>query len=170
MISCLKMVKLYHNRRRQAMKHAYLILAHNQEKLLIQLLHSLDVKENDIYLHIDKRSEIKLENISESVHNAKVEFVNRISVEWGGYSMIEATMILLKAATKTHHIYYHLLSGVDLPLKSINQINSFYEKTLVKNLFNFLTKRNVIRSIMSDSVIKVILGISAEENIIFGKP
>lgn len=122
------------------MRHAYMILAHNQEDLLIKLLNSLDIDDNDIYLHIDKRSTLDLKRISESVKSASLEFVDRIKVEWGGFTMIEATMILLKAATKTSHVYYHLLSGVDLPLKNIREINSFYEENNGKEFIRFFDK------------------------------
>ena len=36
-------------------------------------------------------------------------------------------MDLLKEATNTYHDYYHLISGVDLPLKSQNEIYNFFE-------------------------------------------
>lgn len=122
------------------MRHAYMILAHNQEDLLIKLVQSLDISDNDIYVHIDQRSTLNKNRISESVSQATIQFVDRVKVEWGGYSMIVATMILLKAATKTHHIYYHLLSGVDLPLKNIKEINAFYEDNAGKEFIRFFDK------------------------------
>ena len=36
-------------------------------------------------------------------------------------------MILLKEAVKTEHEYYHLLSGMDLPIKSQDEIHQFFE-------------------------------------------
>ena len=38
-------------------KHAYLIMAHNNWKILEKLLILLDDKRNDIYLHIDLKSD-----------------------------------------------------------------------------------------------------------------
>lgn len=37
------------------MKHAYLIMAHNDIPLLRKLIEILDYPDNDIYLHIDKK-------------------------------------------------------------------------------------------------------------------
>jgi hypothetical protein len=37
------------------MKHAYLIIAHNEFKILSYLVKALDDERNDIYVHIDKR-------------------------------------------------------------------------------------------------------------------
>ena len=122
------------------MRHAYMILAHNQEDLLISLVKSLDISDNDIYIHIDLRSTIDKNRISDNVSRATIQFVDRVKVEWGGYSMIVATMTLLKAATKTHHIYYHLLSGVDLPLRNIQEINRFYENNAGKEFIRFFDK------------------------------
>ena len=110
-------------------RHAYLVMAHNQIELLKDLLKSLDVNENDIYLHIDAKSDINITDLNDVVQQAELFFTERISVYWGGYSQIEATLILLKEATKTEHAYYHMLSGVDLPLKNIKQINAFYNKS-----------------------------------------
>lgn len=49
-------------------KHAYLIIAHDNWKILEKLLILLDDKRNDIYLHIDRKS--NLINFSNNVHNA----------------------------------------------------------------------------------------------------
>ena len=38
------------------MKHAFLIIAHNEPGVLAALLQQLDDERNDIYLHIDARS------------------------------------------------------------------------------------------------------------------
>lgn len=38
------------------MKHAFLIIAHNEYPILEVLLSMLDDERNDIYLHIDKRA------------------------------------------------------------------------------------------------------------------
>ena len=41
------------------MKHTYMVMAHNQIELLKILLNKLDTEENDIIVHIDKKSNIK---------------------------------------------------------------------------------------------------------------
>ena len=40
------------------MKHAYLIQAHNNKNQLLKLIHSLDYELNDIYIHIDAKSDL----------------------------------------------------------------------------------------------------------------
>ena len=106
------------------MKHAYLILAHNEFGLLQTLVSSLDDPRNDIYVHIDKKVPV-LPQLK--VEKAGMEIIGRrIDVRWGDYSMVEAEYALLEAATaRGQYAYYHLLSGVDLPLKSQNTIHAF---------------------------------------------
>ena len=45
------------------MKHAYLIMAHNEWDMLNKLIQALDYPNNDIYLHIDKKADLKKVNI-----------------------------------------------------------------------------------------------------------
>ena len=45
------------------MKHAYLIIAHNEPFVLQTLLSLIDDRNNDVFLHIDKRSELLYRDI-----------------------------------------------------------------------------------------------------------
>lgn len=109
-------------------KHAYLIMAHTQPELLKKLLMLLDDERNDIYLHIDsKAKEFPMEEAAAVVSKAKCIFTERTNVKWGSYSQIHCEMVLLKEAAKSEHAYYHLLSGMDLPIKSQDEIHSFFK-------------------------------------------
>lgn len=119
-------------------RHAYLISAHNQPELLKILLSQLDVDTNDIVLHIDKKSSLQYDDFLGCIHNAKLLTCDRISVAWGAYSQIDAILTELKTAFYTgEHIHYHLLSGADLPLRNIREINAFYDSHSNKNFVNF---------------------------------
>jgi len=110
-------------------KHAYLIMAHTQPELLKKLLVRLDDVRNDIYLHIDsKAKDYPLQEIAAVLKKSKCIFTERTDVKWGSYSQINCEMVLLKEAVKTEHSYYHLLSGMDLPIKSQDEIHDFFEK------------------------------------------
>ena len=108
------------------MKHAYLILAHHEFALLQTLIGCLDDARNDIYVHIDK----KVKTLPE-LHAEKARLVllrNRVDVRWGDYTVVEAEFALFGAAKKNGpYAYYHLLSGVDLPIKSQDYIHRFFE-------------------------------------------
>lgn len=108
-------------------RHAYLIMAHNQFETLAVLLGLLDDERNDIYLHVDvKAVDFDADRLRRRVHKAVLHLVDRRDVRWGGYSEVECEMALLRAAILRPHAYYHLLSGVDLPIKSQDYIHQFF--------------------------------------------
>jgi len=116
-------------------KHAYMILAHKNPDQLQKLLGTLDRPENDIYLHIDRKAGFDYGQFS--VKQATLESINpRIRVTWGGASIVRVEMALLEAAVKRPHSYYHLLSGLDLPLKSNEHISKFFSDNAGKEFLD----------------------------------
>lgn len=108
-------------------RHAYMIMCHDNFQHLCRLLSELDDERNDFYIHIDKKCRsYPYKEICNSVIKGSLHFVKRVSVNWGGYSQVYAELVLLEAATKDQHAYYHLISGVDYPLKSQNYIHQFF--------------------------------------------
>lgn len=55
----------------------------------------------------------------------------------GGYSQICVELALLSEATKKPHSYYHLISGVDFPLKSQADIHQFFDDNAGKEYISF---------------------------------
>ena len=91
-------------------KHAYLIMAHNQKNMLQSLIECLDYKENDIYVHLDRKWEdIEINDIYKFATESKIFILKeRIDVKWGTYSQIECELLLLQEAAPGHYQYYHL--------------------------------------------------------------
>ncbi len=110
-------------------RHAYLILAHGNFGQLRRLVSLLDDSRNDIFVHIDARASDFDECLFQGLcKESGLHFITpRLSVHWGGVSIMRAELELIKAATKGHYNYYHLLSGMDLPLKSQDEIHSFFD-------------------------------------------
>ena len=108
------------------MKHAYLILAHNEPALLSLLVERLDDVRNDIYIHFDR----KLAELPQlqTQHAGLFILTDRVDVRWADVSMIEAEYKLFHAVISSGKIYayHHLLSGVDLPLKNQDHIHHFF--------------------------------------------
>lgn len=118
------------------MKHAYLILAHNEYPVLECLIKAIDDPRNDIYIHFDCKVK-ELPIIKTNKSNLYI-IENRIDVRWGDVSVVEAEYILFEAASnKDTYTYYHLLSGVDIPLKSQNDIHDFFDKYQGKEFIGF---------------------------------
>lgn len=140
-------------------RHAYLIMAHNHFDFLKELLLCLDDRRNDIYLHIDKKAgSLDLNQFSTDLKESRLFFTDRLDVRWGGYSQIACELLLLKAAAgysrknqehncpgvdslpedqKGGYVYYHLLSGSDLPLKSQDEIHAFFDRHAGKEFLAF---------------------------------
>ena len=111
-------------------KHAYLILAHNKMDQLALMLKALDDKRNDFFLLLDcKLKNVDVDALSAAVRKGKLFLLpDQIDVRWGQYSQVLARMTLLKKATETgHYDIYHNISGQDLPLKSQDEIHSFFD-------------------------------------------
>lgn len=120
-------------------KHAYLIMAHNSPRVLMVLLSALDDERNDIFLHIDLKSkEIDVTLIRETICRAHLYLVKSMECRWGEFSLVECELRLIKTCLKKKERYsrIHLLSGSDLPIKSQNEIYSFFEKYKSEEFIN----------------------------------
>ena len=121
-------------------KHAYLIKAHHQFALLRKLLMLLDDERNDIYIHIGMDVKFEREELKGVVKKSALHFVESVREQWGGYSQIQSELILFQAAWEHGYAYYHLISGVDLPIKTRMRYMNFSMSTTEKNLSIFVPK------------------------------
>lgn len=117
-------------------KHAYLILAHNELPVLCRLLKAIDDPRNEVFVHWDA----KVADVPElHMQHAALHIVrNRVDVRWGDYSVVKAEFELFRAATSAGEFaYYHLLSGVDMPLRSQDEIHAFFEANQGREFIGF---------------------------------
>jgi Core-2/I-Branching enzyme. len=118
------------------MKHAYLIIAHNEFTLLKLLINALDDKRNDIFIHFDKKVAVVPQLLVK--HAGLFQTKERIDVRWGNISVVEAEYVLFDEAVKSEkYAYYHLISGVDIPLKGQNEIHDFFLANQGKEFIGF---------------------------------
>ncbi len=122
-------------------KHAYLIIAHNEFEILKLLIASLDDIRNDIYIHFDaKCRELPL---LKCIHSNLYIIPNRIDVHWGDYGIVKTEILLFEYAyvmqkkTGVLYKYYHLISGVDIPLKNQDYIHDFFNQHFGKEFLGF---------------------------------
>lgn len=100
-------------------KCAFLILAH---KDIYSILSFANTKQNyNFYIHLDKKVNIKhfiscYENVPTNVFFLE----DRVSVNWAGFSMVKATILLMNFAIEhdSCNEYFHLISGDDVILIS----------------------------------------------------
>lgn len=108
-------------------KHAYLIMAYNNPGQLAALIKLLDDPRNDIFVHIDKDADFPMESLSSLTTASQLIITPRISVRWGHFSQVRAEFLLLSCAIKNDkYAYYHLLSGMDFPIKTQDEIHAFF--------------------------------------------
>lgn len=111
------------------MRHAFLVIAHNNWWQLKQLIQLLDVENHDIYVHIDKKSKSFSEkDFLNLISKSNVYFFQEYEVFWGGFSQVQVELFLFEKAYSKKYDYYHLMSGLDLPLKSNREIDAFFER------------------------------------------
>ncbi len=109
------------------MNLAYLILAHQNPLALKKLIEKLDHNGVCIFVHIDKKSEIK--KFLSVIAKSNVVFLpnnKRVTVNWGAFGQVLATLNLIEFAYKYNVNFdrYCLLSGSDYPVKNNNEIIS----------------------------------------------
>jgi len=122
------------------MTFAYLILAHKNPEQLQRLLKNLQSEKVFFFIHIDEKTDeipfVELFTGCENIFFCK----KRISVNWSGFSVVEATVLLMETMIKQIGIpdYVHLLSGQDFPLKNPEQINLFFKDNSGKNFLEYV--------------------------------
>ena len=118
------------------MRHAYLIMVHHEFEILQRLLTALDDERNDLYIHVDKQVDTLPLLITKKAGLMVLE--NRVRVYWGDVSQIAAELLLFEAAFKNGpYAYHHVLSGVDMPLKSQDYIHNFFALHQGKEFIGF---------------------------------
>lgn len=122
------------------MKICYLILAHNNSNHFKNLIEAISTENTEIFVHLDKKSNIEGFQTQLAGHNNVVFTKERISVGWGRFSMVQATLNLLKQAffSENKHDYYCFLSGSDYPLKSPIYIENYLQDCDGKEFINIV--------------------------------
>lgn len=126
------------------MRIGYIILCHKNPELVAAIVNRVTVGTDNIaVIHVDAKSDQHAfqDLISE---NSQVCFVKqRVSIYWGGFSSIMATMNALELAFFYDCDRYVLLQGCDYPLHSNEYIVDFFEKN---RSVEFLKAYNITKS------------------------
>ena len=134
-------------------RHAYCIIAHNEPDIFQKLISLLDFPYNDIFVHIDKT--VNIEPFKRATCNySQIKFLqHRRRCRWGTLDMVKVELDLLKEACEfNQYNYYHILSGVDLPIKTQEYLHTlldnnsphynyigFVDNELCKDAINYRT-------------------------------
>ena len=125
------------------MKQAILIQCHKNPSQINLLLDALDDPELDIYVHVDKKSEIAPEIKKEAqIHILPDEY--RVDVGWAVFSQVEATLNLMRyASAHGEYGHYLLCSGQDYPLVPAATLSTFLNQNPETNFVQIWDSKNV---------------------------
>lgn len=118
------------------MKHAFLIMAHEQPQILARLLLALQHERVEIFLHIDcgarftwEEVAAEMEKVAQQPHRSCIHLLQPAQeVHWGDVSQVKIELRLL-AAAREHgdFVHYHWLSGIDFLLHPVEEILQFFD-------------------------------------------
>lgn len=80
------------------LNHAFLIIAHDSPELLKRIINNVKVPNHYVFIHLDKNADQQRFNM---IQEERVTFIDNIYVTHGGFSLIMAEIMLMKAALKS---------------------------------------------------------------------
>ncbi|RHM59397.1 MULTISPECIES: beta-1,6-N-acetylglucosaminyltransferase [Coprobacillaceae] len=125
------------------MKIAFLMLAHKSPQQINKLLECLQDSDIDVYIHLDKKSNIK-KDIQVYPNIIYVDDADRVDIKWGSVSMVNATIQLIKTMVNSKKVYdyVYLISGQDFIIKDIQELKSFLDNNKGQNFIEILDETN----------------------------
>jgi len=113
-------------------------MTHKEPVQLERLLNRLSYPKFDLYVHLDKKINIRDFEYLENLPN--VFFIkNRVRCNWGGFSFVRAITESVREilSKETKYRYVNLLSAQDYPLKNNDYIYTFLKANHGKNFISF---------------------------------
>jgi len=125
-------------------KIAYLLIVHNNAELVARSIRKLDSGNAWFFVHVDRKSDLAEFKTALQHPQGRVVFTKRrSSIFWMGYSMVAATLELMRLARSCgrelgmNFDYHVLLSGADYPLKSSQEIEETLARSSPRNFLMF---------------------------------
>jgi len=117
---------------------AVLITAYKNYFHLEELVDFFDENYN-IYIHIDKKSKITKEEEAKLSSRVNVKFISRqYKINWGGVNHLNSILLLCKRALHDNkNEYFHLITGHDYPIKSLDVFSDFFSALNGKDFMEY---------------------------------
>ena len=113
-------------------KHCFLILTH---KSIDHIYTYAEYYKNcNFYVHVDKKIDINCIKSKELKNVYFIDDANRVDVNWASFSMVQATLNLMKFALKhdSKNGFFHLISGDDVIFESFDRIKFDINKIYIE--------------------------------------
>lgn len=127
--------------------HVFAVVCHKITNPLIYTVRKLSKSKNALVLILfDKKSAdeefIKLQKEFLGLEN--VEFVERISIDWAKFSLVEGPLLMMSYVENIDYKYFSLISGDDVAIPKGSDIMDFLDRSYEKHLefigFDFASK------------------------------
>lgn len=111
------------------MKHAFLIGAYKNPLYLESLINSLDSEKSNIYVHVNAESWIQFKYLATKYQaKSNVHFLHDIKVLWGGCSLLQSIILLIRSALQEKdNQVFHLITGQDILIKPLSELFAFFD-------------------------------------------
>ena len=119
-------------------KHAYIFTVNGNLPVVNTCLQMLDCETNDFYILCDAKWKSEISKDFFQLKNSSIIYLGKKLINWGGYSQVSAVVDLLKEVINSgvKYSYVHFLQGADLPIKSNDEIVSFFEDNYGKEFID----------------------------------
>jgi Core-2/I-Branching enzyme. len=105
---------------------AILLLAHKEMPLIKELTQKLS-KSFEIYIHFDTKMQLSAADEA-FLKEHKIHYISEVKVNWGSWSIGEATVRLMRLALKNPAInYFHIISGQDWVAANVEELYQHFE-------------------------------------------
>jgi core-2/I-Branching enzyme len=122
------------------MRIDYLIRAHTAPDQLARLVRRLDEGDVRFYVHVNRRTDEETFTAMQGGLRGRdnVVWLPRVSCYWGGYSLLQATLVGIEGILASRDLPDHafLLSGQDYPLRPPREIEAFLEARRGRNVLH----------------------------------
>ena len=120
------------------MKHAIMIMAHKNVEHLCRIIGYFN-RQCEVFIHVDKKTRFSLHEKEMLKRMGQIRFFSqKYEVNWGGTSVLECEMFLMrKALEQSDADYFHLLSGQDYPVRPLSEFLDFFEQNDGKEFIQY---------------------------------
>lgn len=111
------------------MSIAYLILAHGAPEQAARLVARISDPQDTVIVHVDRKAELApFTEAFARLPIAPIVTRKRVPVHWGGWGIVQATVIGMREALTLRRPWSHLvlLSGADYPIRSVAETQAFF--------------------------------------------
>jgi hypothetical protein len=108
---------------------AYLVLAHSQPEQVARLVRRISTDDDTVIVHVDRKTAPgPFQEAFARLPIPPVLTRRRAPVHWGGWGIVQATLIGMRTALALPRPWSHLvlLSGADYPIRSAAEIDAFF--------------------------------------------